>query len=84
MKDWVLGPKTLVVSMVDKSWGDRGVLGRLFILSSPCAATASARSNFKIHPSKEKGCADKAWCDYSHKQLARRSDQYVTASLDLL
>ena len=33
--------------------------------------TSSVWSHFKVHTSKEKGYADKAWCDYCHKPFSR-------------
>ena len=33
--------------------------------------TSAIWSHFKVHTSKEKSYADKAWCDYCHKPFAR-------------
>ena len=33
--------------------------------------TSAVWSHFKVHTSKEKSYADKAWCDYCHKPFAR-------------
>ena len=33
--------------------------------------TFAVLSHFKVHTSKEKSYADKAWCDYCHKPFAR-------------
>ena len=33
-------------------------------------------SHFKVHTSKEKGYADKTWCDYCHKPFSRAHSTY--------
>ena len=33
--------------------------------------TSAVWSHFKVHTSKEKGYADKTWCDYCHKPFSR-------------
>ena len=38
--------------------------------------TSAVLSHFKVHASKEKSYADKAWCDYCHKPFAREISNF--------
>ena len=40
--------------------------------------TSAVWSHFKVHTSKEKTYADKAWCDYCHKPFAREDSTLFT------
>ena len=54
---------------IEKNYGHAQAGPMLNCFRHPC--TSAVWTHFKVHTSKEKSYADKAWCDYCHKPFAR-------------